>query len=136
MAAPDIEPRQQVLEAAQLVYDTFWGTNLDTLLQPVPDYSDLKHLSKQRLLFLRLGILKYHAEVLLVCEEYKTVYKHLVSYKDTMRETGSGGVVVTGQPGIGVHLSLIAIFFTNNHHWVSQSRKNMFLVLSAVLPFK
>ena len=99
----DLNASQQVLGAARLVYDTFWGKDFDTLLQPVSNYSDFKHLSQNRLSSLRLDLLQYDEDVILVREEYKTVYKDLVSYQDGRQKTRSGGVVVTGQPGIGMH---------------------------------
>ena len=43
----------------------------------------------------------YPESILLIREEYKTLYNDLWSYKNLPRV---GGVVVSGQPGIGMHI--------------------------------
>lgn len=98
------------MEAAQLVYSTFWGENLDDILslQSVPDYGNFKYLSEEQIVSLKLRSLLYHEVVLLVRQEYDVCYKDL---KELQSGGPGGGVVVTGQPGIGTHLSLTVVFF-------------------------
>jgi hypothetical protein len=127
------------LDAAQHVYCTFWGKNLDDILAPdvlqhVPDYGIIKYFTRDQIVSLKLKRLLYKEVVLLVRHEYDVCYKDLkVAHHVAHENESGGGVIVTGQPGIGMHLSLTAIFFTNNHPPNSQSRKNMFFVLLAVL---
>ena len=133
------EEHRDKLEAALLICCTFWGKNLDDVLavQPVTNYGNFKYLTEKQILSLKLERLLYNEVVLLVREEYNVCYKDLKdAYSVAQEHKSGGGVIVTGQPGIGMHLSLTAIFFTNNHPPNSQSRKNMFFVLLAVLLFK
>jgi hypothetical protein len=123
-----------MLEAAQLVYNKFWGKNLNDILQPVPNYGDLKYFTEEQIVDLKLMRLLYGETVLLVREEYDVCY-------NALKDSNSGGVVVTGQPGIGMHLSPTAdpaVFFTKNRPPKSETtgRKNVFSILLAVSPFK
>ncbi|KAH9030527.1 hypothetical protein EDB85DRAFT_1429344 [Lactarius pseudohatsudake] len=90
--------RRETLRAAYCVYYKFWGNDLNNLLQPVPD-SNFQFLSNEQIDYLGLKTdFLYEEAVLLVRNEYKVAYPTLRSYKTNPR---SGGVVVTGQPGIG-----------------------------------
>ena len=74
------------------------GESFDELLQSVPG-STFKYLPKE--LIDSLGLRKYllyDEEVLLVCEGYSVAYRDLQLLEKRPR---CGGVVVTGQPGIG-----------------------------------
>jgi hypothetical protein len=104
-----------VLKTAHLVYYKFWGKTLDDILQPVgPDCGNLKYLSQNQIGPLNLRALLYTPNVLLVRDEYELVYKDLCKYKDD-KSIKRGGVVVTGQPGIGMLLSptLVSITIAN-----------------------
>ena len=60
----------------------------------------MKYVSTERAKELRLGFMNYLGDALLVREEY-----HLALEELTSRASGKGrggGVVVTGQPGIGM----------------------------------
>jgi hypothetical protein len=93
-----------VLKSAHLVYYKFWGKHLDGILELVgPDCGNLKYLSQNQIGPLDLHPLLFVEEVFLVCDEYEIVYKDLCLYKEEKDECG--GVVVTGQPGIGMLLS-------------------------------
>ncbi|KAH8981944.1 hypothetical protein EDB86DRAFT_3129307 [Lactarius hatsudake] len=94
----EMELRRGTLRAAHRVYNKFWGKSLNNLLQPVPD-SNFQFLTEEQINYLGLrDHLLYHEVTLLAREEYKVAYPTLRSYKESPR---SGGVVVTGQPGIG-----------------------------------
>ena len=97
------------------MYRKVWGHKLDDIFQAVPGQGDYKHLSTQKIHDLGLRALFYEANVLLVRKEFEISYEELEKYKAGPYE--SGGVVVTGQPGIGLHLSPTTDSFTNNHYF-------------------
>jgi hypothetical protein len=102
------------LEAAYLVYYKFWWENgLNKLLQPVPG-RNLKYLPKEHIHSLQLPKLLYSEPVLLIREEYELAFTYLQSQEGEEQRIRSGGMVITGQPGIGEHLSPSAISFANN----------------------
>jgi hypothetical protein len=92
------------LKSAHLVYYKFWGETLDGILELVgPNCGNLKYLSQNHIGPLDLHHLLFSEEVLLVRDEYEIVYEDLCSYKAEAK-VKRGGVVVTGQPGIGMLL--------------------------------
>ena len=94
---PEAESGQKFLEAAYCLYYTFWGKNLDEILQPVPDNGNFKHLTQTQITSLGMKErLLYPGEVLLVREVYHVLYQDIRSY-----EKSGSGVALTGQPGIG-----------------------------------
>jgi hypothetical protein len=98
-----LETRRAVLEAAHLVYYEFWGKPLDELLHSVTDCGgNFKYFTEEQINTLRLRDLLYTGDALLVRDEYEVSYKALCSYKE---DSLIWGVVVTGQPGIGMHLA-------------------------------
>jgi hypothetical protein len=116
-----------VLKSAYLVYYKFWGSNLDDILDPVgPDCGKLKYFSQNQIGRLNLKPLRYLKEALLVRDEYEVVYEDLCSYKDKARLRG-GGVVVTGQPGIGMLLLPTLASITHNLHPTPNPGKTCFL---------
>jgi hypothetical protein len=93
-----------MLEAAHLVYYQFWSRNLDKVLQPVPNCGNFKYLTKQQIDSLSLRKhLCFNEDVLLVREEYKAAYTELKLCEDNHLVERTGGMVVTGQSGIGMH---------------------------------
>jgi len=98
-----------ILEAASLVYYEFWGGDLDKILQPVPNCGNFKYLSEKQIDSLKLHRLLYREAVLLAREEYEVAFKDLWSYKEEDPKSRGGGVVVTGQEGIGMHHSLTTL---------------------------
>lgn len=110
----------------------------DVSLEVVPG-GNPKHNYLPKGLISSLGLrdnLRYGEDVLLVREEY-TIALHelklLESPTDPLEPRG-GGVVVTGQPGIGAHLIPTTIIFVDNCHPIP--RKNMFSLLSLVCTLK
>ena len=92
------------------MYYKFWLEGLDELLQPVPG-CNLKYLPEEQIDSLKLDHLSYNESVLLVREEYEVAFGYLQE-KERLRRR-SAGMVITGQPGIGMHLSPAAVSFTN-----------------------
>ena len=96
------------------MYYKFWWGGLDELVQPVPD-CDLKYLPEEHIDSLKLDHLSYNESVLLVREEYEVTFRYLQSCEENKRlQRRSAGMVVTGQPGIGMHLFPAMVSFANN----------------------
>jgi hypothetical protein len=109
-----MEALRKSLEAAYLVYYKFWwDSSLDQLLQPVPGYN-LSYLPEEHTSSLRLSKLSYNEPVLLIRKEYELAFTYLQGKEGAERQIRSGGMVVVGQPDIGMHLSPAAISFANN----------------------
>ena len=83
----------------QTLYTAVWKKPLDSILHDVPGGSVLKYIPFTILDELRLTSMNYRDEVLLIREEYDTAFD---TFQYWSRE-GGGGVVVTGQPGIGAY---------------------------------
>ncbi len=81
-----------------------WGKNLEERLRNVSETnnlnSDLKYLPPDEVDNLRLRELGCDADAILFREEYHLTSKRLEDLRPNV-----GGVVVTGQPGIGMCLS-------------------------------
>ncbi len=123
------EGRRRILEAAHLVYYQFWGEQSEHLghqLQPVPGYGHLQYLNEERINSLGLKTLDYNEVVLLVREEYEVAYNYLRLCEGNPDSRG-GGMVVTGQPGIGLHLPPTTVSFANNRYLISNPGKTCFL---------
>ena len=73
-----------------------WQCDLDRIEIVVPGRASLKYIPKNVLDNLQLRNLGYNEEILLVRKEYTTVLKKL-----NKRPDNGGGIVITGQPGIG-----------------------------------
>jgi hypothetical protein len=104
------------LESGHRLYYDFWGVKLNGLLVPVPDCdNNLKYLPQKRIDDLMLRVrLQYPETVLLVRKEYEVAFDYLHKLYEGGPNICGGGFVVSGQPGIGVHLSLIVV--SNNCH--------------------
>ena len=86
----------------QTVYDTLWKKPLDSILHDTPADDDgkvFKYVPAAALLKLQVRRMKYNEKVLLIREEYVLAFDTLVSWWKCSER--GGGVVVTGQPGIG-----------------------------------
>ncbi len=84
----------------QTLYNAVWKKPLDSILHDAPadaSGSVLKYIPLTVLDELRLTYMTYREEVLLIREEYDTAFDTFQSWS----QEGGGGVVVTGQPGIG-----------------------------------
>jgi len=124
--------KRKFLEAANFVYHESWGKDLGTLLKPVPDYPKFKYLSEEKVNSLHLRDLGYPETALLVRTEYKLVYADLQARNNLTKSRGRGGVVVTGQPGIGTCASPTVFFLNINQ----VQREDMLPVLSPVETLK
>ena len=76
-----------------------WGRDLEVLLE-MADCGGLKYIPEIQVNELGLQVLGYSEKVLLVRQEYISAFDHLTSMSLNDR---SGGVIVTGQPGIGTN---------------------------------
>ena len=99
------------MQAAENLYEKMWGQNLDQKLKVHSEVIGVrwKYLSKDYLDLLQLPTLGYLEDVLLFRDEYSTA---MASFNpEETRKGGSHGVVVTGQPGIGiVHAKTLYIY--------------------------
>lgn len=88
-------------EPFQTLYRALWAKPLDPILQNAPAIAGapaLQHIPLSVLKELGLiPLMNFPEEVLLIREEYDTA---LNTFQDWSQK-GGGGVVVTGQPGIG-----------------------------------
>lgn len=96
--------RKKTLEAAYLVYYKCWWEGLDKLLRPVPG-CDLKYLPEEHIKSLKLKRLSFDESILLVRKEYEVAFTYLQSCDEKGYWVRTRGMAVTGQPGIGMHLS-------------------------------
>lgn len=92
---------RELLGAAHLVYYGLRGKDINSLLQPVPGFDNLKYLTEGKINSLGLNCLLYREAILLARGEYSTIYDDPRFYKEN---PDSGGVTLTGQQGIGMHL--------------------------------
>ncbi|KAH9003512.1 hypothetical protein EDB86DRAFT_3241318 [Lactarius hatsudake] len=99
----DLGPRMQ---AAERLYDKLWGTDLSVILEEISDKGNTwKYVPKKHIDSLNMADLGYpEGHGLLVRQEYEVAWGDFDF--DTARCKDQGGVVVTGQPGIGTPVSL------------------------------
>jgi hypothetical protein len=81
-----------------------WGRDFEEMLLDVPDCGNLRYIPEIQVNKLGLRHLGYGEKVLLQSHEYISAFDHLTSM--SLNET-TGGVIVTGQPGIGANTSLL-----------------------------
>jgi hypothetical protein len=95
------------MEAAENLHEKLWGQNLDEKLKVVSGDGGRtwKYLPKEQLDSLQLDLLGYSERVLLFRDEYSATMESF-ELKQAMKG-GRRGVVVTGQPGIGMVLLTI-----------------------------
>ena len=95
------------------MYAAFWKKSLDSILDDAPADDGgkvLKYVPAAALQKLQLGHMKYNEEVLLIREEFVPAFDTLESWWKCSQR--GGGVVVTGQPGIGACYSfLLAVWY-------------------------
>ena len=92
------------------MYYKFWWEGLDELLEAVPG-CNLKYLPEEHIDSLQLDHLSYNESALLVREEYEIAFRYLQEKKTPRRR--SAGMVITGHPGIGMHLLPAAVSIAN-----------------------
>lgn len=97
-----IPPSPEVMEfvrVARKLHENVWGQDLNPNLRDVPGESTLKYLPNAYLDFLELKVLGYTEKCLLIRAEYYVALGGFNPQAAISRMCG--GVVVTGQPGIG-----------------------------------
>ena len=86
-------------KAAEALHRAVWQTDLEKMLHKVDKCEDLKYLPPTVVRNLQLDVLGCDTETILIREEYEFTFKELEKHRPNI-----GGVVVTGQPGIGTSL--------------------------------
>jgi hypothetical protein len=84
--------------AAVKLHKAMWEQDLESRLQEVSQCGGLKYLPATAIEELQLRRLGCTAEAILVREEYPFTLKALEA-----RQNNSGGIIVTGHPGIGMN---------------------------------
>ena len=96
------------MRAAENLHEILWGQGLnDNLKEHSENGVTWKYLPKEYLDSLQLPLLGYLEDVLLFREEYKIAMDSF-NPEESMKG-GSRGVVVTGQPGIGIVSLMISV---------------------------
>ncbi|KAI0245655.1 hypothetical protein BJV78DRAFT_1287361 [Lactifluus subvellereus] len=98
---------QDTLRAARKLYDTLWGKDLNVILLDVPNGDGLKYVPRSQVNNLELHHLEYKEYALLIRKEYIFAFDAL----ETRPREKIGGVVVSGQPGIGKSTFLFYALF-------------------------
>lgn len=91
-----------VMQAAETLKERLWGQELTVLEILDHEGKTWQYMSKSYLDSLKMDLLGYPADGLLIRQEYKAAFDEL-TVKAAQPNKG-GGVVVTGQPGIGKSL--------------------------------
>ena len=92
----------------QRLHQMTWKRNFEEMVMDMPDCKGLRYIPETKVKELGIQLLGYSGHNLLIRNDYISAFNNLVS----MSEKGiGGGVVVTGQPGIGKTL-LLYTFFT------------------------
>ena len=86
---------------ADELYKAMWRQDLESKLQDIEGCNGLKYLPAAEVNDLRLRELGCFAQAILVREEYCSTFSAL-----EQRQDSSGGIVLTGHPGIGASLLL------------------------------
>ncbi|KAH9003452.1 hypothetical protein EDB86DRAFT_2362458 [Lactarius hatsudake] len=99
------------MQAAERLYDKLWGKDLSVILEEISDNGNTwKYVPKKHIDSLNMADLGYPDDHgLLVREEYDAAWRSF-NY-DTAKSKGQGGVIVTGQPGIGKTCFLYYLLF-------------------------
>ena len=95
------------------LHRALWRTpsTLEAMLLDVPGCQGLQYMSETQLNELGLRNMGYNERCLLIRHEYLSAFNDLTSISSNA--DGSGGVVVTGQPGIGATSLLFTITLTH-----------------------
>ncbi len=97
------------MRAAETLYNKLWGKDLNVILEEISDNGTIwKYVPERHIRSLGMKVLGYPERCgLLVRPEYDVAFGMLNEDHKTAMEENCGGVVVTGQPGIGRLSSLI-----------------------------
>ena len=104
--ATPLQPAGRFHQVGEQLHRVIWGRDLGEMLLDVPDCGGLRHIPETQMGKLGLQDLGYSEKVLLVRHEYISAFNHLTSMSSNDR---SGGVIVTGQRGIGADSLLFAM---------------------------
>jgi hypothetical protein len=87
---------------ATALHEELWNVPLASILDETSDNSGqkIRYVSCERVEKLKLRVMNYIEEVLLIRKEYDVALK-LLQFRASSKSRG-GGVVVSGQPGIGM----------------------------------
>ena len=96
--ATPLPPAGGFHQVGERLHQMIWGRDLGEMLLDVPKCGDLRYMPETQVNELGLRHLGYNEKVLLVRHEYLSAFDNLTSIS---LNDGSGGVIVTGQPGIG-----------------------------------
>jgi hypothetical protein len=100
-----------VYDAAQKLHKIMWGNDLRSKLQDVEGIEGIKYLPPHEVDNLQLRKLGCNAEAILIRKEYYFTLNALNG-----RQNNSGGIVITGHPGIGTHYyrMILPVLYTHN----------------------
>lgn len=94
--------------AAEGLYEQLWGKDLNIILREISvEGTTWKYVPKENIDHLQMRKLGYREESLLIRPEYETALA-MFGY-ESAKDRNCGGVVVTGQPGIGMPVFLLLI---------------------------
>ncbi|KAH9010689.1 hypothetical protein EDB84DRAFT_1570276 [Lactarius hengduanensis] len=101
------------LKTAEKLYEKLWGEDLNAILEEISDDDGTwKYVPKTRIDDLKMSELGYNeTRGLLVRPEYDVAFGMLQQAHDHWTPEDCGGVVVTGQPGIGKTCFLYYLLF-------------------------
>ena len=94
------------MQAAEKLKITLWGKGLDIISEELSiEGSTWKYVPKEWIHSLEMQELGYdEGDGLLIRKEYEAAYAMDTFKSDNAMKIGCGGIVVTGQPGIGMFL--------------------------------
>jgi hypothetical protein len=94
------------VRAAEKLKETLWGKEIEVILEKISvGNATYKYVPKAWIEFLDIGSLRYlEGSGLLVRPEYEVAVEKFRIDRQRAKAKNSGGVIVTGQPGIGVFL--------------------------------
>jgi len=104
--ATPLQLAERFYQVGERLHRVMWGRDLEDMLLDVPDCGGLRYIPGTQVNKLGLQDLGYNEKVLLVRHEYISAFDQLTSMSLNDR---SGGVIVTGQPGIGANSLLFTI---------------------------
>jgi hypothetical protein len=119
------------VQAAEKLMETLWGKDLKVILaEALIENSTWKYVPEHWMKHLGISALGYRGQGLLIRPEYDIALGMEMFNREKSIQKHYRGIVVTGQPGIGVLSSLIIVELPLK----CASRQNIFSFLPAVLP--
>lgn len=93
------------MQAAEKLKDELWGRTLDRFSEEISiDGDTWQHVPHKHIVSLEMSQIGYDASGvgLLIRKEYENACKLPMFQGENALKSGCGGIVVTGQPGIGM----------------------------------